>query len=92
MLFHWSRSEFLKCYATGDIFAEASTVDEARALALAEFETYFREHVVFLIPKDAALDEDDLERYAQDLELLRDDIAKAPKVIERGAVFIRGSD
>jgi hypothetical protein len=92
MLFHWERSEYLKGYATGDIFAEASTVEEAKTLVLAEFETHFREHVIFLPDKTAALDEDALERYAQDLELLRDDIAKEPKVIECGAVFIRGSD
>jgi hypothetical protein len=92
MLFHWNRSKYLEGYAPGDILAEAATIEEAKELVLAEFETHFREHVLFLNDKTAALDEEDLERYVQDLALLREDIAKEPAVIERGAVFIRGSD
>lgn len=83
-------SETLKQYADGHILVMAETVDEARTLALASFETWLPIGKEHLFVRGQPYDED----AAEDLDKLRAkmavDIAKDP--VEQGvAFFIDGS-
>ena len=89
-MYMW-RSRYLAHYGRGYIFADAPSVEEARALALAKFEPHVREHRLFAY-EGWKPDEDDLEDIERHLGLLKDELAEEPAVITNDALFVEGSD
>ena len=90
-LFHWSACEVLKAYAPGDIFVEAQSVEEARIIAVHDFWEHLKQRPLYEFYFEYPNDEDQ-ERIDAEFAMLREDIAKEPRIITKGAVFIEGSE
>ena len=89
-MFMW-RSKYLAHYGEGHIFAEAPTVEEARALAISKFTGHVLEHRLFTY-EGWKPDESDLENIQRHLAALTEDLEKDPTIITSDAVFVEGSD
>ena len=92
MMFHWGDVEVLKQYRTGDIFVEASTIEEAREIALRDFDRYLRTRYDWLFYDGEPLDESAREDLAEKVAALRRGLKKAPSMTTKGAIFIEGSE
>jgi hypothetical protein len=90
MLYYWS-SAYLRNYSNGYIIVEAGSVEEARRKARAYFEQHFRDRYCYLTANEE-LDEDGLKRRSEFLELLQTDLEAEPRLVERGVIFIPGSE
>ena len=83
MLFLWNSSTCLQEHAPGKIFVDADSVEEARRIALVDFEKYLQEERSWLVD-----DEEELNRYRSEL---MNDLRAQPERIDQSAVFVRGS-
>jgi hypothetical protein len=90
-LFHWPHCEVLRDYASGDIFVEAQDVTQARAIAERDFWEYLKRRPIYEFYFEYQ-NAEDKERIDAEVAMLRADIAKEPRVITNGAVFIEGSE
>lgn len=84
MLFRWNSSTALHSFAPGNIFVEATSVRQARQIAIQDFEKYFQEELSWLLD-----DQEELNKYRSKLLI---DLQAEPEMIQLAAVFIRGSD
>jgi len=90
-MYHWSKCEVLRNYASGDILVDAISAEDARSLARLDFEKFLRTRYSYEFYEGEPLDDDsaqNLQRYRDQLET---DLSATPTVITRGAVFIEGS-
>jgi hypothetical protein len=92
MLFHWRGAEVLREYAPGHIFVEAQSIEEAREIVTRDFEAYLLDRYDWQFHDGKPVNEYASEELEVLRERLREDIASEPKVIEKGVVFVRGSE
>jgi hypothetical protein len=91
-MFYW-RSDATRRYADGHVFVVARSVDQARGLALNEYDRYLRSDdsgYSFFRSDGSFLDEFEREQYEHSLKAFWEDLEKEPKVVE--AVVLRGSN
>jgi hypothetical protein len=85
-LYRWA-SNYFGDWAAGDIVVMAESVEAARALAIAKWEAGSGKDL-----RDAYEEEpEDNDYYKQKIATFFADIAKEPRVIEGGVIFIYGS-
>ncbi len=85
-LYRWY-SNFFGDYSAGDIVVLAESVEAARAMAIAKWEAESGKDL-----RDACEEEpDDNDYFKQRIATFFADIAKEPRVIESGVIFIHGS-
>lgn len=90
-MFVW-RSDALQRYADGHVLVSARTLDEARRLAMEEYDRYLRSDDCghsFFRADGSFFDECEREDYENALKAFRSDLEKEPKIVE--AALIRGS-
>lgn len=89
-LYHWSRSEALKGYASGDIIVMADTLHEAREKAITHIHDWLKENRSWWYASDGTLDLEG-DEYDKFLQMLQRDLEDEPAIVETGTIFIRGS-
>ncbi len=92
-LYHWDEIMTLKNYAPGDLIVMAVNEVTAREIGREALTAKAREEWDHFFNEDGTFEDDDYaELWAKKLELIETDMRKTPKVVESGAVCIRGSD
>ncbi|WP_327210122.1 hypothetical protein [Rhizobium leguminosarum] len=91
-MFYW-RSEALRRYAAGHVYVVARSVDEARRLALEEYDRHLRSDGAgysFFRSDGTFFDDLEREQYAKAVKTFWADLEKEPKVV--AASVLRGSE
>lgn len=93
-LYHWDRIKVLENYKLGDLIVMAETVDDAREIGFAALTAQAREEWSYFFDYETGkpADGDYEELWREKLKLIATDIRAEPKIVESGAVCIRGSD